>query len=287
MPVENENVEIPPGYNMIFDLAESPILKQLHINGRLTFKNDTDLHLRAKNIFVRSGELIIGYKDAPFKNKARITLYGLASDKTLVYDNQIDAGNKLLSSVGLISMYGLPRKKIHTRLQAPALKGSKDIVLETGLDLVQGDKIALADTSYSSFAGEGATIDTYDAATGKATLKEVLNFYHWGKSESTVAQFGVDMRAEVPILSRNIIIAGDNTESWGGQILTGSMIEADEKLTQRHGITILSNVEIYNCSQADNNKAAVRFEGASNGWSSVTNTSIHAGLGWGVFVKAS
>jgi hypothetical protein len=63
---------------MVFDIPESPILKQLEINGRLSFKNDTDLHLRAKNIFVRAGELIIGYKDYPFKNSAKITLFGSA-----------------------------------------------------------------------------------------------------------------------------------------------------------------------------------------------------------------
>jgi hypothetical protein len=47
---------------MIYDVEESPIFKLVRINGKLTFKNDTDklLHLRAKHIYVRAGELHIG-----------------------------------------------------------------------------------------------------------------------------------------------------------------------------------------------------------------------------------
>lgn len=44
LPVEGEDVEIPPGVNMLFDLDESPILKKLTINGRLSFMNDSEPH---------------------------------------------------------------------------------------------------------------------------------------------------------------------------------------------------------------------------------------------------
>jgi hypothetical protein len=68
LPKEGEEVHVESGWNMIYDLAESPIYKLVRINGRLTFKNDTSdlLHLRAKHIYVRAGELIIGTKDKPF-----------------------------------------------------------------------------------------------------------------------------------------------------------------------------------------------------------------------------
>ena len=63
---------------MIFDLEESPIFKMVRINGRLSFKNDTDklMHMRAKHIYVRAGELIIGTQESPYQGKAKITLYG-------------------------------------------------------------------------------------------------------------------------------------------------------------------------------------------------------------------
>jgi cell migration-inducing and hyaluronan-binding protein len=67
VPVEGEDVEILPGKNILFDLEESPILKQIEINGRLTFKPSMPkLHLRARYIFVRMGELLIGSEETPF-----------------------------------------------------------------------------------------------------------------------------------------------------------------------------------------------------------------------------
>lgn len=60
IPLAGENVEIKSGWNMLYDLEESPIVNVLQINGRLTFEPAKDLHLRAKYVFVRAGELIIG-----------------------------------------------------------------------------------------------------------------------------------------------------------------------------------------------------------------------------------
>ena len=103
---------------MVFDLEESPIYKLIRINGILTFKNDTEklLHLRAKHIFVRAGQLHIGSKEYPFLNKARITLYGTKEFEHTVYDNAIEAGNKLIANLGLVSMWGKPRNFKITRL---------------------------------------------------------------------------------------------------------------------------------------------------------------------------
>jgi hypothetical protein len=40
IPESGENVEIMPGWNMILDIEETPILKVLQINGRLTFQDE-------------------------------------------------------------------------------------------------------------------------------------------------------------------------------------------------------------------------------------------------------
>jgi hypothetical protein len=67
VPGGGENVEVPPGKNIIYDLEESPIYNYVQINGRLTFNQDSPkLHLRAKYVFVRMGELIIGNETNPF-----------------------------------------------------------------------------------------------------------------------------------------------------------------------------------------------------------------------------
>jgi hypothetical protein len=67
--------------------------------------------------------------------------------------------------------------------------------------------------------------------------------------------------------------------------VTTDTIEPDG--TMRFGHTILDNVEIFNCSQIDTFKAALRFEAASGKWSSITNSAIHNGYAWGMNVKTS
>jgi parallel beta-helix repeat protein len=49
----------------------------------------------------------------------------------------------------------------------------------------------------------------------------------------------------------------------------------------------MENVEVYNCSQIDTQKAAIRFEAATAKYSEVTNCTFHNGYGWGVYIKAS
>jgi len=286
VPIAGEDVVIEPGWNMMLDIADTPIFRMLTINGRLTFQNDMDVHLHAKHIFVRAGELIIGSQAAPYEQNAQITLHGAKEAEAIVYDNAIEAGNKLIANVGLVSMYGKPRKQKMTRLLKETRKGDRSIMVEPGLDFVAGDRIALAATSYDALASDQCFVASYDSSSGKLNLKSPLNHYHWGAAESTGPNYNqFDMRGEVMLLSRNIKIVGEDIEAWGGQIVVSSIIEAD--LTYRHGQLLLDNVEVYNCSQANTAKAAVRFEGVTAKSSSITNSVIHNGLGWGVSITSA
>jgi hypothetical protein len=79
------------------------------------------------------------------------------------------------------------------------------------------------------YAGEDNFITAYDRETGIATLKNPLEWHHWGQADSTAADFnGQDMRGEVVLLSRNVQIKGENIEAWGGRILTGDAMSFSE-----------------------------------------------------------
>lgn len=80
---------------------------------------------------------------------------------------------------------------------------------------MEGDRIALAATSFENTAGEDAIVKAYNAKTGETDLTAALKFYHWGAAESTEEKYKVDMRGEVLSLSRNIKIVGEDVESWG------------------------------------------------------------------------
>lgn len=154
--------------------------------------------------------------------------------------------------------------------------------METGLDWKTGDQIAIAPTNYDYLASDYAIVSTYDATTGNLEVDRSLTYYHWGASTSTAATYSVDMRAEVVLLSRNIKIQGQDVEGWGGQILTSDFLE--ENGVWRNGITLMDNVEIYNCSQVDTQKAALRFDSSLSGYSKISNSAIHHGLGWGLMM---
>jgi len=135
-----------------------------------------------------------------------------------------------------------------TRLKKPAKKGDKEITVETAnVDLVKGDKIGIAATSYKYDAGEDNYVESYNSKTGVIKLTKALTFYHWGADKSTATTFGgIDMRGEVVSLSRNIKIIGENVDSFGCQVLTSDIMEFDG--TIRAGMTKMDSVELDFCS---------------------------------------
>lgn len=122
LPAEGEDVHIEPGWNMVYDLeGESPIYQLVRVNGKLSFKEDMDLHFRAKHIFVRGGEMALGTPEAPLTNSVTITLVGEKNAETIVYDNAVEAGNKVIAVTGKFSAYGIKRDDSRmSRLLQPA-----------------------------------------------------------------------------------------------------------------------------------------------------------------------
>jgi hypothetical protein len=186
-----------------------------------------------------------------------------------------------------------------SRLTAPVSKKDKEMWVETGLDWVAGDRIAIAPTSFEYLASEENFIKTYDPETGFITLEEKIQFYQWGGDASIADNYnGADLRAEVILLNRNVKIQSIMeeyrrlgvmiTESWGGTILTSDVMEFTEDMELRtiYGTTYMDNVEIYNCSQMDSYDAALNWDGASLE-SVVSNSSLHNGMGWGVNIQNS
>jgi len=202
---------------MVFNLKESPVYKLVRVNGNLTFDNTTDTHLKVKHLFIRAGELHIGSKEYPMEKNARITLYGEKQMETIVYDNAIEAGNKLIANVNVMKIYGKKRSWKMTRLHQPALKGDKHFYVEPGLDMVAGDRLGLLPTSYTSDAVDDVFVTAYDTTSGKVDISTTLNYYHWGRAESTGPDHdGLDMRGEVLLLTRNVKIDAEDIQSWGG-----------------------------------------------------------------------
>jgi len=114
MPGEGDSFVIEPTWNMLLDIEETPIFNRIDIKGRITFKNDMNIHLRAKKIVIAGGELIIGKeddfnKDGTVKKKNRyeldgkITLFGGKEEPAVAIEDQgTEAGSKIIANVGLL-----------------------------------------------------------------------------------------------------------------------------------------------------------------------------------------
>lgn len=77
LPKEGEDVFVEPGWNMYYDLPDSPVYNSVEVNGRLTFYNDgVDRTFNSHRIYVRAGELLIGNETHPFEAQATIVLHG-------------------------------------------------------------------------------------------------------------------------------------------------------------------------------------------------------------------
>lgn len=132
--------------------------------------------------------------------------------------------------------------------------------------------------------GEYRTIAAYQG--GVVTLDAPLKHYHYGDFSSTEQDYnGVDIRGEVILLSRNIKVQGDGVDGWGGQIMATDIFEFDG--TWRKGQIHFDHVQVYNCSQRDTFKAAIRFEGATGGSSVIKNSVVHNSLAWSISILKS
>lgn len=106
LPNEGEDVEIRGAWNMILDIEETPIVRLLKVHGRLTFSDEMNVHLRAKHVSIRGGELHIGSAFDPYLNNARITLFGVKDENGQFFDGAWSPGSKMIANAGLISFFG-------------------------------------------------------------------------------------------------------------------------------------------------------------------------------------
>lgn len=174
--------------------------------------------MRAKKIKIRGGELYIGTKDKPYTKNGKIELFGGRNEPTIAIEDQgTEAGSKIIANIGRLNMYGKQRSFKMTRLTKPANIGDQAIFVETkDVDLVEGDRIALAPTDSKYDTGEAKNVVSFDKNSGEIKLDAPLEWYHFGAEKSTAEKYnGVDMRGEVLSLSRNIKIIGEEVDDWG------------------------------------------------------------------------
>lgn len=214
VPVEDEEVIIDSDMWIELDLAETPRLKSLEINGKLSFKDDKanlpSVNLKSHLIWVRAGELAAGSSSTPYDADLTIEMLGHTESPTLTLGGTVKAGNKVLASNNKVELYGKPRFSM-SRMLAEASAGDDSITVDatdSTFDWAVGDKLFIATSTINNTHSEYKTITAISG--GVITLDSPLLYYHYGAAESTATTYnGVDIRNEVALLTRNVLVKGE------------------------------------------------------------------------------
>ncbi|MCP4306715.1 MAG: transmembrane domain-containing protein [bacterium] len=214
LPAAGDNVAIDAGTTIVLDVSPPP-LGEVQIRGELIF-DDRDLNLTADAIVVR-GRLTVGTASRPYTDTAAITLTGTNP----ALDVGAGMGTKVLGigPGGTLDLHGTPETASWTRLGATAAAGATSITLAESVSWSTGDQIVVASTDYDFEEAEVRTVVSVAGAV--VTLDEPLDHLHWGQAQ-TYGGSTVDERAEVGLLTHNILIRGDATSSasrFGGHVM--------------------------------------------------------------------
>ena len=234
---------------------------------------------QASYILVRGGTLQIGTEVEPFLQRATITLFGQPQSIELPI-----FGSKVLACYAcVLDMHGTPRVS-WTELAATAMPGDSQIQLIDPVDWSPGDKVVIATTDFESPLSSHSEVATIDAvlsggrllrlrdvtccstytdsgAAASCATSTSLSWPHLGEIRRFAGR-DVAFRAEVGLLSRNVIVQGDPDA-----VLCPEPSLADDGVTllscNQHAAQIflhspgpdslvgrLSNVEVRNAGQA-------------------------------------
>ncbi|XP_052830942.1 fibrocystin-L [Octopus bimaculoides] len=176
-----------------------------------------DVELRAENILITDGgRLQIGTEEEPFQHKAIITMYGNLRSKEL----PIYGAKTLAVRNGTLCLHG--RRLLHTwtHLMKTVKSGEKKIVLKHPVPGWRiGDHIVIASTGgrHSQRENEVRTIAAISPDYKELTLNKSLDYEHISTAE-TIDQRTVEYRAEVGLLTRNIVVRGSENIDWRTKI---------------------------------------------------------------------
>ncbi|XP_016299954.1 fibrocystin-L-like [Sinocyclocheilus anshuiensis] len=215
-PEEGMFAVITAGQTILLDIS-TPVLKMLLIQGGRLIFDEADIELQAENILITDGgALQIGTEQVPFQHKAIITLHGhLRSTELPVY------GTKTLAvREGVLDLHGIPVSIPWTRLSQTTQSGSNTLTLMDAVTWKAGDEIVIASTGHrhSQRENELRRIASVSSDRRTLTLTEPLKYTHLGVSVTLPDGTVFEARAEVGLLTRNIVVRGSNNVEWNDQI---------------------------------------------------------------------
>jgi len=201
-----DSVWIQNGQRILLDCSVR--LYMLIVQGVLQFDR-VNINLDANYIFVMGGSFIVGTEREPFMQKAVITLHGSpVSQEIPVY------GAKTLSCrFCTLDLHGKPllAGRTHTKLAQTVSAGATYIDLMEPVSWDVDSQIVITSTHFNGTFEEAETniIDSLLNGGTRIRLVDPLKFGHLGQTFQLDGGKSVDFRANVAILSRNVVLQGN------------------------------------------------------------------------------
>ncbi|XP_057684607.1 fibrocystin-L-like [Corythoichthys intestinalis] len=215
-PEKGSLAVISKGQTILLDTS-TPVLKLLLIQGGTLIFDEADIELQADNILITDGgRLQVGTEDEPFQHKAIITLHGHPRSTEL----PVYGAKTLAVREGTLDLHGIPVLPVWAVLAETAEANTSMLTLNQPVTWRVGDEIVIASTGHrhSQRENEVRTIASKSADGKKLTLTEPLKYSHLGVTINLPDGTVFEARAEVGLLTRNVVVRGSQNTEWQDNI---------------------------------------------------------------------
>ena len=224
-------VTIPQGEAVLFDVCDADV-GSLMLHGTLIVDDrgiagcEDGAALSADWVMVmgEGAAFRVGEEQSPLQGRFALTLEG--TDKTANangVEGFFSSGTKTLMAMdgGALSIHGASRDKTSwTQIEGSLGVGATVLTTAAPTGWAPGDRIVLAPSGYDVNETEELTVT---GVTGRSvSFSPALRFAHHGEVHATERGKTLDMRAEVGLLSRNVVIQGDAASDairFGGHVM--------------------------------------------------------------------
>ncbi|MEL6535757.1 MAG: G8 domain-containing protein, partial [Bacteroidota bacterium] len=222
VPGLTDSVLIPS--SVALELDQSDTVRTIKVEGTLTVAQDRDITLGTDYLWVHGAGALFqwGTETNPYEHQGRLHLMASATD---VLPSEIeDFGTNFVGATmgGTLEIHGADRDVAWTFLDATAQENALTITLVEPTDWQVGETLVIASTDYDLDQAEERTITAVSADSTVFTLDAPLDNMHFGEIQTYDhgdTTYYLDTRAEVALLSRNLVILGaePGPEGFGGQ----------------------------------------------------------------------
>ncbi|XP_072027284.1 LOW QUALITY PROTEIN: fibrocystin-L-like [Amphiura filiformis] len=210
-PIEGDFVVVPDGQTLLLDTS-TPILKMLLIQGGSVIFDEVDLTLNSEYILIVDGGLLqVGTEQEPFQHQATIMMHGHVGSKEL----PLYGAKTLAVREGTLDLHGKHIPVTWTYLAQTINAGDTSMTLIEPVTWEIGDQIVIAATTHkhSQRENEELTITGVSADGMTLTFEPAVEYEHISVLQ-TIDGVTLETRAEVGLLTRNVVVRGSVHSEW-------------------------------------------------------------------------